>query len=56
MLSAGKSMGDNTPSVLFCENTEEAVKEIKELWKKDDVILLKASNGMKFDKILERIR
>ena len=43
-------------NVYICENTEEAVKEIKELWKKDDVILLKASNGMKFDKILERIR
>ena len=55
---AKKAIQLNMPKdkVYICENTEEAANKIKELWGKNDVILLKASNGMRFDKILERIK
>lgn len=37
------------------DNNQDAVKYLKETIKKDDVILVKASNGMKFTEIVENI-
>ena len=37
--------------IIECKNNEEAVHKLKELETKDDAILLKASNGMKFFEI-----
>ena len=42
--------------VYHCENNDEAVKVAKEIMKKNDIILVKASNGMKFIKIVEGLR
>ena len=37
--------------IIECKDNEEAVRKLKELETKDDAILLKASNGMKFFEI-----
>ena len=37
--------------IIECKDNEEAVRKLKEIEKKDDAILLKASNGMKFFEI-----
>lgn len=37
--------------IIECKDNEEAVRKLKELGTKDDAILLKASNGMKFFEI-----
>lgn len=45
-----------TDTVVYqCENNEEAIKIIKGIMKKDDIILVKASNGMKFKNIIEEL-
>lgn len=44
-----------TQEVYECENNQEAVKILNEKLQKDDLILLKASNGMKFGEIFEKI-
>ena len=38
-----------------CDNTENATKTIKEIAKSEDIILIKASNGMKFKNIVESL-
>ena len=42
--------------VIACKTNQEAINKINELKKENDVILLKASNGMHFDEILEKIK
>lgn len=45
-----------TDTVVYqCENNEEAIKIIKGIMKKDDIILVKASNGMKFKNIIKAL-
>ena len=39
--------------VYQCKNNEEAINIAKEIMQKDDIILIKASNGMKFKQIVE---
>lgn len=42
---------------IYTYNTiEEAIKALKEILLSDDIVLVKASNGMKFDKIVEQIQ
>lgn len=44
-----------TQEVYECQNNEEAIKILSETIEKDDIILLKASNGMKFGEIFEAL-
>ena len=39
-----------------CKNNEEAIKFAKEEMEKGDIVLVKASNGMHFDEIVEKIK
>jgi len=39
--------------IYHCNNNEEAVKVVKTIMQKGDIILVKASNGMKFKEIVE---
>ena len=45
----------NSKNIFEYETKEEAINKIKEIMQKDDVILIKASNGMKFDEIVKQI-
>jgi len=47
--------GYNRESVYQCVNNEEVVKILKSIIKKDDIILFKASNSMKFIEIVEKL-
>ena len=40
---------------IYCENNEEILEKIKELSQPEDVILIKASNGMKFYEICQKL-
>lgn len=42
--------------VFWFDNNEEAIEKIKKIMKKGDMILVKASNGMKFKNIVEGIK
>lgn len=42
--------------VIECNSNQEAIEELNKIKKQNDCILLKASNGMHFDEILEKIR
>lgn len=46
----------NAENVHEFETIEKAVEKIKEEQKQGDVILVKASNGMNFKKIVEEIK
>jgi len=48
-----KELGMPEENIIECENTKEATKELKKYLKKGDIVLLKASNAMKFNTILE---
>lgn len=50
---SAKELG--TKEIYECENNSEAAKILKEKIKEGDLILLKASNGMHFGEILEKI-
>ena len=45
----------NSKNIFEYETKEEAINKIKEIMKKDDIVLIKASNGMKFDEIVKQI-
>ena len=47
---------DSTIENYHFSNNEEASKYLNKIIKKQDIILLKASNGMKFYEILEQIK
>lgn len=47
--------GMNNEKIHICNNNEQAIKLIGKLAKKDDTILLKASNGMNFEQIFKNI-
>ncbi len=55
----GKVISDTAKSlgieVCHCSNNEEAANFVKDIMSKDDIILIKASNGMKFKQIVEEI-
>ncbi len=56
----GKVISDTVSSVnsnvYNCKNNEEAVRTIKKIICKDDIILVKASNGMKFKQIIDGLQ
>ena len=43
-------------NVYWFEKKEEILQKIKEMAKENDIILLKASNGMKFFEIAEELQ
>ncbi len=45
----------NELNIINCNNNLEAINKIKNIMKKNDVILIKASNGMKFKEIVEAL-
>lgn len=45
----------NKENIIECESNEEAANEINKIKKTNDCILFKASNGMKFGEIIEKI-
>ena len=47
--------GFNTDNIIECKNNEDAAEKIKNLMNENDYILFKASNGMHFDEIIQRI-
>lgn len=54
-MSAAIQGGMGKEKIYEFETTEEAITKIKEEEQKGDVILIKASNGMNFKKIVEEI-
>ncbi len=46
----------NPSKVFYCENKKEIVNKLKEILKPDDVVLIKASNGMKFFEIIDELK
>ena len=46
----------NRENVYEFESVEEAIEKVKEEEKQGDIILVKASNGMNFKKIVEEIK
>jgi len=47
---------EKVKQIIICETNEEAIENINKIKQKNDIILLKASNGMHFDEILEKIK
>ncbi len=49
-------LGYDEDRMFSCETKEEAIKILKDIIKENDYILVKASNSMKFDEIVEAIK
>ena len=50
-----KEKGIDEKNIYSFNNNEEAIKELNKVMEKNDAILIKASNGMKFQEIFEKI-
>lgn len=50
-----KERGIDEKNIYSFNNNEEAIKELNKVMEKNDAILIKASNGMKFQEIFEKI-
>ena len=55
IVETAKKEGMNTNDIFYFEDKDELEKMIKQIWKKGDAILFKASNGMKFFEIVEKL-
>ena len=53
--NAAKNSGVEEKKIFEFNNNEEAIEKIKEIMKENDIILVKASNGMNFKEIVEEI-
>ena len=51
-----EELGLNTEKIFVCKNNQEAISILKNILKKDDMILVKASNSMKLGEIVEQIK
>lgn len=54
--SKAKEEGMAEENIYYFKEKESIIKKLKQIMKKDDVILFKASNGMKFFEIAEKIK
>ena len=54
--SKAKEEGMAEENIYYFKEKESIIKKLKQIMKKDDVILFKASNGMKFFEIVEKIK
>ncbi len=52
---ANKAKKLGLKQIYVCENNMEAIKKLKDIIKENDLILLKASNGMKFGEIMSAL-
>ena len=50
------SVANKETKIYCCESTNEVVKMMQELIESGDIILVKASNGMKFNTIIEGMK
>ncbi len=48
--------GMKEENVYSLESNEEAIKKLKEILRKEDIVLIKASNGMHFNKIVDSLK
>ena len=48
--------GLNAENIFICNNNEEAINILKSILKKDDIVLVKASNSMRLGEIVEKIK
>ena len=55
IVKSAKESGMKEDNIYYFENKEKMEKFIRENWKKGDVILFKASNGMKFFEVAEKL-
>lgn len=46
----------SNPNVYICKNNSEATEKIKSIMHENDIILIKASNGMKFKEIVDELK
>lgn len=53
---AAKACGMNSNKIYECNDNDEAIKKIKEIINKGDIILIKASNGMHFNEIVDKLK
>ncbi len=53
---SAKEKGFNEKNIYYFENREEIVNLLKQIMQSEDVILFKASNGMRFFDIVEKIK
>lgn len=53
---AQEARNQGTKEIYECKNNKEAIQNLKNIIKEGDIILLKASNAMKFGEILEGIK
>ena len=56
IVKAAMENGMDSKNVYYFENKEEILEKLNNLMKKDDVILFKASNGMKFFEIVQTLK
>ena len=56
IVQSAREKGFNEKNIYYLENNDEIVNWAKENMKQEDVILFKASNGMKFFEIVEEIK
>ena len=50
-----KQNGMNPETIYYFENKNDIEEFIKKIWKENDSILFKASNGMRFFEIVEKL-
>ena len=43
-------------NIYICDNNEEAIGKIKGIASSEDIVLIKASNGMHFDEFVDAIK
>lgn len=55
LIEQAKKEGMKSSNIFFCKNNEEAINILKKELKEEDVVLLKASNGLNFTQICEAI-
>lgn len=55
IVKRAKELGMSEENIYYFETKEKIINKLKEISKKGDIILLKASNGMKFFDIAEKI-
>ncbi len=56
IVEEAQKKGMKKEQIYYLKNNDEVAKKIKEIVKLNDIILLKASNGMKFFDIVEKIK
>ena len=55
IVEAAKKAGMDEKNIFYFENKEEITEFVEKNWQEDDAILFKASNGMKFFEIVEKL-